>query len=202
MTAISILGNQSAELLALRGAIEGDFETLCLTPSEVFKKSLNEGLYLIDINSFDVADILRLAELAPNSAFILAQIKSVDSLKPFIMLPQLAGAFSADISAVCVRKGIKLVLNGQLYFPRDFLALILRDFRADSPQMVARAHHLSPKETQVLKLMANGASNNEIADSLNISFHTVKTHVYHIYKKLKVKNRPEASKVGKSLLLC
>ena len=52
---------------------------------------------------------------------------------------------------------------------------------------------LTDRELQVLRLLANGASNPEISESLAISPHTVKTHVTHIYDKLGVNDRAQAA---------
>ena len=52
---------------------------------------------------------------------------------------------------------------------------------------------LSPRETDVLKLVARGATNREIADSLFISENTVKTHLSNIMEKLHLANRSQAA---------
>lgn len=51
---------------------------------------------------------------------------------------------------------------------------------------------LTPKEKEVLALVAKGASNNEIADKMCVRDVTVKTHLNSIFKKLKVTNRTQA----------
>ncbi len=51
---------------------------------------------------------------------------------------------------------------------------------------------LTPKEKEVLALVAKGASNQEIADKLCVQDVTVKTHLNSIFKKLKVSNRTQA----------
>ena len=51
---------------------------------------------------------------------------------------------------------------------------------------------LTPKEKEVLALVAKGASNQEIADKLCVRDVTVKTHLNSIFKKLKVSNRTQA----------
>ena len=52
---------------------------------------------------------------------------------------------------------------------------------------------LTGREIQVLRLMANGATNTEISDILTISPHTVKSHVIHIFNKLGVNDRTQAA---------
>ena len=51
---------------------------------------------------------------------------------------------------------------------------------------------LSARETEVLRLVADGATNNEIAAQLHISDATVKSHLVHIYTKLDVSSRTAA----------
>jgi DNA-binding NarL/FixJ family response regulator len=59
---------------------------------------------------------------------------------------------------------------------------------ADEPP----AARLSPVELEVLQLLARGLLYKEVADRLGISLSTVRTHVWHIYRKLQVHNRTEA----------
>jgi LuxR family maltose regulon positive regulatory protein len=61
----------------------------------------------------------------------------------------------------------------------------------DTPPTTA-AETLSGRERDVLRLLAAGAANQEIADTLVVSIHTVKTHVAHILAKLHAANRTEA----------
>jgi DNA-binding NarL/FixJ family response regulator len=60
----------------------------------------------------------------------------------------------------------------------------------------AADHLLTPREAEVLALLAQGLANKQIAVVLGISEHTVKFHVSSIYGKLGVGNRTEAVRVG------
>ncbi len=52
---------------------------------------------------------------------------------------------------------------------------------------------LTDREIQVLRLVAEGATNTEISDTLSISHHTVKSHVVNIFNKLGVNDRTQAA---------
>jgi len=54
-------------------------------------------------------------------------------------------------------------------------------------------YDLTPREIQVLRHLAEGASNPEISEALNISPHTVKSHVIHIFNKINVNDRTQAA---------
>ena len=55
---------------------------------------------------------------------------------------------------------------------------------------------LTPRELATLKLLADGKANKEIANELDISERTVKTHLAHLFEKLGVTSRTEAVKVA------
>jgi non-specific serine/threonine protein kinase len=75
--------------------------------------------------------------------------------------------------------------------------LDLRQMRkTPAPEQVARPAGLSVREVEVLKLLATGISNDEIAEKLFLSPRTVHAHLANIYRKLDVSNRSEAVRVA------
>lgn len=50
-------------------------------------------------------------------------------------------------------------------------------------------NHLTNREIEVLSLVANGLSNKDIAEKLNISIHTVKAHISSMYQKVDTSSR-------------
>ena len=60
---------------------------------------------------------------------------------------------------------------------------------------------ISKRELEVLKLLAQGLSNQEIADKLFVSLNTIKTHTSNLFSKLDVKRRTQAVQKGKNLRL-
>jgi NarL family two-component system response regulator LiaR len=59
--------------------------------------------------------------------------------------------------------------------------------------------NLSKRELEVLQLMANGLSNQEIAERLFVSLNTIKTHSAQIFEKMEVKRRTQAVDMAKRL---
>lgn len=64
------------------------------------------------------------------------------------------------------------------------------------PQPTAAPFDLTDREIEVLRLVVDGRTNTEMADELGIAFATVKTHVRHIYEKLHVSSRAEATRTA------
>ncbi len=70
---------------------------------------------------------------------------------------------------------------------------VVRQFRQPGPgQAKDEAEGLSPREREVLNLLASGFVYKEIADQMGIGIETVRTYVKNICKKLHVRNRLEA----------
>ncbi len=74
----------------------------------------------------------------------------------------------------------------------EIARLVVRSFQSPvaAPSETAA---LSPREQEILALLADGLSNKEIAAKLGISFFTVRAHLMHIYEKLHVRSRTEAA---------
>lgn len=73
--------------------------------------------------------------------------------------------------------------NDELYFSKDIRQLIFRNLGAKNLIEINDREILTPKEIEVLKMLANSFSIKEIADKLFVSESTVKTHRASIYKK-------------------
>ena len=81
--------------------------------------------------------------------------------------------------------------GGSLFSPSVTRRLIEQFARAASPAAAALAD-LTPREQEVLRLVARGHSNADIAAELVVSEHTAKTHVASILQKLDLRNRVQA----------
>lgn len=81
--------------------------------------------------------------------------------------------------------GLRAVARGDVALAPRIAALLVQRVKSPAPT-------LSPRETQVLKLVADGNSNPAIAAALFVSEATVKTHLLHVFEKLEVSDRTRA----------
>jgi len=93
-------------------------------------------------------------------------------------------------------RGITAASMGESLISPSIAAKVLQRVRATSPDLEAAETlmtHLSDRELQVLKLIANGKDNAQIAGELFISAKTVKNHISNILLKLSIENRIQAA---------
>ena len=77
--------------------------------------------------------------------------------------------------------------------------ILASDYSEELAIQNAERFELSLRELEVLQMMANGLSNQEMADAMFISLNTVKTHCSNVYRKLDVKRRTQAVALAKEL---
>jgi len=89
-------------------------------------------------------------------------------------------------------EAIKQVWDGGAPMSGEVARKVVESFRKAPPAKSAETEQLTPREEEVLGLLAKGYITKEIADQLSISFDTVRFHLKHIYQKLHVRSRTEA----------
>src|SRR3989441_12570309 len=98
------------------------------------------------------------------------------------------GYLLKDTRAPELRRAIKAAAAGQVQLSPEAAMRLMREVRApESPET------LTERETDVLRLLAEGKANKEIAQTLNIGEKTVKTHVSNVLAKLGVQSRTQAA---------
>ena len=89
-------------------------------------------------------------------------------------------------------EAIKAVWEGGAPMSGEVARKVVESFRKTVPTNASEMEQLTPREEEVLALLARGYITKEIADYLSISFDTVRFHLKHIYHKLHVRSRSEA----------
>ncbi|MBI9038197.1 MAG: response regulator transcription factor [Bacteroidales bacterium] len=83
------------------------------------------------------------------------------------------------------------VVNGEEYYNKDISEIVFKSYVNQTKlksRNVNKKNHLTERELDIIKLIAEGYMNKEISDKLNISIRTVDTHKSNIFQKLKLKS--------------
>ncbi len=99
------------------------------------------------------------------------------------------GYIESQLPLGALRRSILGALNGEHAYSRRVLASLIRNGRWLSS---ANALPLTPRQRQVIALIAQGAADKEIAESLGITTATAQKHVTNLLRRLKVPNRAAA----------
>ncbi|MDJ0507888.1 MAG: response regulator transcription factor [Crocosphaera sp.] len=117
---------------------------------------------------------------------------------------EVVAALSSGADAYCIKgaslerllAAIEAALDGATYLDPQIARLVLDNLKPATSQPNQNISLLSERELEVLKLIVEGKSNNEIADHLYLSTNTIKTHVRGIMNKLAVDDRVQAAVVA------
>ena len=104
------------------------------------------------------------------------------------------GIFYNNDPLPLVAKGIYAVLKGDLWYSRKALTKCLMGPKSLGDSSIHPAvSRLTFREKEILVCIASGYSSKAISSKFDISLHTVKTHIYNLYRKINVNNRLQAS---------
>ena len=150
---------------------------------------------LLDINmpeknGLEVLQELNLTKKRPK-ILILTVHNEVDYLLKAVEIG-VDGYVLKDSESAELKKAIQTVVNGETYIQPDLIPA-LNSKRVERDSDKDKIDNLTRRELQVLKLLAVGSYNKEIAEKLGISERTVKNHVSNIFKKLEVTDRTQAA---------
>ncbi|RLJ20315.1 hypothetical protein DJ030_07355 [bacterium endosymbiont of Escarpia laminata] len=169
--------------------------TRCNIIDTIEELTPSHHLLLLDCRSVLVEDIpllfADLQSLRPEIVAALLNAQGDTLASELISWPIFKGYFNISTPVQQLIQGLNEILTGGYWLPRQSINHYLDQFR--QPQSSAfEQTSLTPREKQILHLMAPGLSNSQIANRLRISEHTVKSHIYHIYRKIGANNRLEA----------
>jgi len=110
-----------------------------------------------------------------------------------LVMGGIRGIFYANDQPGHLERGVRALLEGEIWISREIMSRFIPEAEKAKSLSANEMSVLSGREVEILGLVAQGAMNTEIAQTLYISRHTVKSHLYNIYKKIKVTNRLEAA---------
>lgn len=161
---------------------------------EILKEKIPDVL-LLDINMPEMNGIEVVKKIRKNNIpvkiLMLTVHKEVEYLLHLMDLG-IEGYILKDSDSAELIKAIEAVIKGEVYIQAELMPalnskLVKRDMDRDKLDM------LTDREIEVLKLVAEGKFNKEIAAQLHISERTVKNHISNIFKKIDVSDRTQAA---------
>jgi LuxR family transcriptional regulator of csgAB operon len=163
------------------------------------KKSIPSHFLLLECEESDMEklwpEIDSWKKSIPSQVFVaICNVNPKMKIEKTAMKNDIHGLFYKDDPPDVINKGILAILDGDLWYSRKTLVKhILEPTRSMNPINHAISSNLTMREIEILSLIPAGQSNKAIADELHISPHTVKTHIYNIYKKINANNRFQAA---------
>ena len=202
---VNIVGPNALQNALLSAFIEKETDADCVIVNSsqinnvVIAFSHKPALTLIDCQSEDSERVLlilsKCRETGPVSQNIaLFNVDENSTLEDSVSPPEVHGLFFSNTSKDNFIKGLLAIRNGDLWFPRRVMSNYLLNGNQNGKLYAVASvrNDLTRRELQILNMLTTGAKNIEIAQNLCVSVHTIKTHIYHIYKKIDVNNRMEA----------
>ena len=137
--------------------------------------------------------IVRLQEAAPGTPVLIVTGNENDVLLLRLWRLGVAGLLPKASRSAVIEAAIGLILAGGRYLPPRLAEIAEPRARAESNAPGEPRIRLSPRQTEILRAMAEGHSNKEIARRFDLSPATVKAHAAAVFLALGVSNRTEAA---------
>ncbi len=174
--------------------LAGKVETLHAALSQTEVGGLHPALILVDLPEWRDQDVELVARLRPQSndtrIVVLAQSlpqRRIEQLRQ----AGVDGLLTPDIHKAALMRYLELVLLGERVFHPGVVSTPQEGGYVDSLQESGRPARLSAREHEVLRLVARGLSNKQMARELDITDGTVKIHVRNLCRKVGARNRTQ-----------
>ncbi|MCX2499461.1 LuxR C-terminal-related transcriptional regulator [Plesiomonas shigelloides] len=154
-------------------------------------------LMLFDLSKMNIREAkiwqYRISKHRNNIKTLLFNVPLSIEPEDILLWPTISGVFHDIDNENTLIKGINSIIGGELWLSRSLCGLLIEHLRHNQPALV-NYPKLTIREREVLEQLRSGASNMDIACMLFVSEHTVKAHIYNLFRKINVRNRTQALK--------
>lgn len=179
--------------------LEGDFEVIAEACDGVDCMSqlatVTPDILLLDINMPNMNGLEVLQKIKEKKIKVKVLVLTVHNEVEYLLKAVdigVNGYLLKDSESAELKKAILSVVNGEDYIQPSLIP-VLNAKMIDRNKDNEKIEKLTRREMEVLKLLAVGMYNKEVAESLDISERTVKNHVSNIFKKIGVTDRTQAA---------
>lgn len=159
-------------------------------------EELDPDLILLDLNmpgmnGFETLDQLRLKSLS--GRIVVFSVSNYSDDLVTALKRGADGYLLKDMEPEELLAALKQAAAGKMVVSPTLTPILAESLREDRSEGERDIEQLTPRERDILKLIAQGLSNKMIARKLDITESTVKVHVKHLLKKMKLKSRVEVA---------
>lgn len=157
---------------------------------------LSPSLILLDLNMKGMGGLATLAALKETDLESYVVMLTVSDNEQDVTTALRSGAdgyLLKDMEPEEVLSSIQRVASGRLVITDSLTELLAQALREEGKPKTANEAGLTPREEEILNLIASGMSNKQVARELDITEGTIKVHVKHFLKKLNLRTRLEAA---------
>jgi DNA-binding NarL/FixJ family response regulator len=143
-----------------------------------------------------IAATQRIKELMPGCHILVLTVFDEEEYVQRAILAGADGYLLKDCSRQEIVDAIRRVYRGESMIDPALLSAVMQRYRQMAQAQAAsqlREFGLSEREVEILRLVADGLNNEEIANALHVAIGTVKTHLHRAFEKIGVRDRTQAA---------
>jgi two-component system, NarL family, response regulator NreC len=196
MTTVVIADDHAVVRSGLRGLLEAepDFEVTGeaadVRSTMAFVRAQQPGVLVLDLNmpgEPSLTAIPDFLEVSPGTAIVVLTMQNDPAFAREALRAGARGYVLKEAANAELVQAVREAMAGRTYLQPQLGARLA----AAPPEPTGPDHDLSEREVEVLKLIALGHTNSEIAEQLYLSVRTVESHRAHIQQKLRLSTRAE-----------
>jgi DNA-binding NarL/FixJ family response regulator len=201
-TRVAIVEDHALTRAGLRTALEGSFDVVAEAADglmgweAILRERPDVAVIDIGIPAIDGVTLTkRVRTELPETHVVIVTMLDLEN--------EVLAALAAGADAYCLKnseperivEAVRIASEGGAYFDPQIAHIVLSRFSPGTPAS-PRSSPLTQRETEVLRAIAEGRANSEIAESLHLGLGTIKGHIRDILEKLSASDRTQAAVVA------
>jgi NarL family two-component system response regulator LiaR len=201
-TRVAIVEDHALTRAGLRTALEGSFDVVAEAADglmgweAILRERPDVAVIDIGIPAIDGVTLTkRVRTELPDTHVVIVTMLDLEN--------EVLAALAAGADAYCLKsseperivEAVRIASEGGAYFDPQIAHIVLSRFSPDAPAS-AHSSPLTQRETEILRAIAEGSANSEIAESLHLGLGTIKGHIRDILEKLSASDRTQAAVVA------